>query len=484
MKGRKVTKSRKKRKVYMTKKRKKQLRKKKILKAVYCLFLLIILVSLIVLFWPKKDNNNFKEDNDDDVKEIKEEETYIEGTEPLPSKMSYTGNINGSIYFLNVQDKNNISNQSILIRSYNDKYALIDTGSSSCTTLLDKIKNITGDKIKIEYLILSNSKEHNIKCADYLLSQKDVNIKKIYMKKVNQSFQKNNYYEEIIDKYKDKIIYVNNFIDGTMKQLGTTKLYFYNNSDIFDNSKCNDKIHILKFKSTFNEKDLAMTTNSKYIYIDNPNDDSIHYTDIVITTRKRYYAVSYIKNNCNENANSIALLVAVPTSLGNKYIYLPNELENNGYPYFGTYNNTIKKDIYGSGTTYGYKVDSNGKYIIDNNELVPDSNKLIKKTSEYWVSTKIKNKLGEDINDIVIYSSSNHGFNNSKESIEILNLNRNSLITVNNLLYRANNTNDALLNKTYLYTLDKSHFAHSGNNNLYFHILTNGKIINHGKLDK
>ena len=73
----------------------------------------------------------------------------------------------------------------------------------------------------------------------------------------------------------------------------------------------------------------------------------------------------------------LAILFQIKTDVGNKYVYLPNDIENNGYNPFGEYDETYNTIIHGYTTTYFVKYtmdDGIPKFIIKKTSLLKDKN--------------------------------------------------------------------------------------------------------------
>lgn len=118
------------------------------------------------------------------------------------------------------------------------------------------------------------------------------------------------------------------------------------------------------------------------------------------------------------------LSLEVYESSGNSVLTLElneiaNDLENNGYSFFGTKENG--KYIYGNMISYGYVFDSNGRIKLNsNNFFKSDTTYVVKAPSEYNVAKQISKDLNWHLDDIVIYQQSHHGYNNAYESLETL----------------------------------------------------------------
>jgi hypothetical protein len=150
---------------------------------------------------------------------------------------------------------------------------------------------------------------------------------------------------------------------------------------------------------------------------------------------------------CNENANSIAVLFKIKTGNSNKYIYVPSDLQNNGYTVaFDGYNDAITNWYsYRNSDDTSLKYEENipkissESYITEftMNVTAATKKKIYKNTEELVFPVRVKaetktaeaianyiiNENHDSLNDLVIYQQAHHGRNNAPSAINALNLN-------------------------------------------------------------
>lgn len=356
----------------------------------------------------------------------------------------------GQVFFLNTHSAKVINNQkiekrganeAIMIKGTNGEFALIDVSNQvasdgKCPSVVDQIVKYPGNttgKIKIKYLIISHYHQDHVVCWNSVLTSDKITIENIILKENGRSAynRKYNNIKKVAQDKKINVIVSQTKKEGEYLSLGKTKLYLYNLSDIFKGQKC-IKSNTLKFKAIKTGSDLQnmIKTNNKYFIMKGANAVSDLKATYTTSTKKEtisnitlnkttagqivYYAVDDNEESsiCSDNANSIAVLVEFPINDNDyRYAYIPSDLENNGYPVYGRYNSTVNQTIYGTGTTYNYK--------IQNEELVQDTN--FSEAREYWVAKAIRNKLGAaNLKKITIYQQSHHGYNNALDALEIL----------------------------------------------------------------
>ncbi len=389
------------------------------------------------------------------------------------------------------------SSESILLRAPGeggDKFALIDTsradnGGKFCNDLISEIKSAAGvkenGKITLEYLILSHSHLDHVGCAKAIIQEKTITIKQILMKNESRSAKIDNksIYTNVTNWAKGKGIKIVDVTGGKATgdhltyPLGTANLYLFNYKDVYKgttSSQCKS-ITTTRFKSS-TEK-----VQQKYLTIGKKN-VGIHFADdtalLKETSRNRkkesgefkfYYALVGEKHNsCNPNANSIAVLAEMKTNAGNKYFYIPSDLENNGVRYEGElvtikgYNNDVQN-------LDGAK--KNQWYITGNGSTYPIASKLRKETDGYHFDSKdsdryiaarelitaleIRKFLGANLNNIVLYQVAHHGFNNDKAAMDVLNLNRGSVYAVAPTTANIKGSKSSRMTRTYYNNLTK-----------------------------
>lgn len=339
----------------------------------------------------------------------------------------------GQVFFLNTQTATLETNEAILIKGSNEEYALLDTSNkiinSSCQSLVRRIQYYANSKkVTLKYVILSHYHGDHIRCYGPLLDDKNITVENVVLKDTMLS---HSVYIDMVNKSKSKnvnIIKTNIIKEGDYLTLGNTNLYLYNTNDVFENNKkCYNQVKIIKFKSIEKTGDLtnAFLKKDNNYFIMNSASES-NYT----TTSSKYKrninvlpdnnnAITFYakkrasRNSCSENANSIAVLVDFKVNENDhRYAYLPSDIENNGYPVWGAYNKRVDRVIYGTGTTYSYKV--------KNGSLTSGSN-IVHYASEYRAAKAVKEKIGENnLSKITIYQQSHHGYNNAKDALEIL----------------------------------------------------------------
>ena len=115
-------------------------------------------------------------------------------------------------------------------------------------------------------------------------------------------------------------------------------------------------------------------------------------------------------------------------------MYFANDLDNGGYPKVGS------STYHGAGTTIYYEHSGTTWTIKNNNFVLGTTTPVVKKASEYNVAKAIKNKLGSNLNNIVIYQESHHGYNNSPEALSLLNLNKSSVYSIATISFSPKNS--------------------------------------------
>ena len=228
-------------------------------------------------------------------------------------------------------------------------------------------------------------------------------------------------------------------------------MYLFNVKDIYKNDDCKKSGYIIAFTNSVTSSKVlyAKTIDNKYIYFNgsdylkNGSNVKIMTTDKLeeeidkdnlLNSRFYMYTVESGRNHCSPNANSIAVLFKVTTDDGRKYIYIPSDLENNGYSPFGEYDKKYGVIIHGYSPTYyvDYELkDGLPRFIVENNKLKLHSNiPNVKKPQDYITALNIKNKFNDVINNLVIYQQAHHGLNNSKAAMDLLNLNQEGVYTI------------------------------------------------------
>ena len=389
----------------------------------------------------------------------------------------------GTIYFLNTDE----ASESILIRSDDGHYAILDAALNSgtvCSNLVNNIKKIikaNGDPENIDFLIISHTHGDHTGCIENYLTK--LNISKVILKgftsarykrpeiKKFETLNSNKYKKKIIDTLNQKTYKKgNNYITIPLGETKKTKIYIYNYTDTFNeavnfdkkNSKNISTIHSTQWiavtKSANFEK-AASDGKGNYYYLDGYNSKYLKKakkdTLIKMATENpydangmyRYYTINTKKRSSwNENTNALALLVEFSTTKGKRYAYLPSDLENNGVT--ATKENINNSKFKGSVTNFGGEypliVTNKGtlKYDSSNNLLNPVIKTTAKKLSdnttgytinegagkilypaEAIVANQIKNNLGDKTKNILLYQPSHHGYNNDTYAVNKLCLN-------------------------------------------------------------
>lgn len=242
----------------------------------------------------------------------------------------------------------------------------------------NKLLEVSG-QLKIDYLIISHSHaDHAGNLKNILLSDDIVVNNIIYKNELYTTYSDGLNIKQIIDTYKKPYT---NVIETTSIGYSQTNiqvdtnvnLLLFNLNDVyksFTSEQCNKTYYAVKFYS--NNSTSKILYNNKYIRLNSlsPYDNKLIFTSDITNISNppldsnnlptRYYYALYNKRNgiCNANANSIAVLLEVKTIHGNKYIYIPSDLENNGYSLFGTFSQSALNQGFQSGTIY-----SSGTYL-------------------------------------------------------------------------------------------------------------------------
>ena len=342
--------------------------------------------------------------------------------------------------------------QSIIIKSANGHIALLDAAekkenSNLCKYIEDQIYafakegNVTeNNKAVLDYFVISHYHGDHTGCAAYIINSKKIKIKKLVIKEVTyiESGGDESTYANLANNKNIAVYYTNKQNDGDSLKLGNSKIYLYNVKDVFakDAKKCRDNNN----KDTFSLKFYRHSSSGdglKIITIDKKNNIIIspkNKLSLTLIPKKQKNKKEYVDNYyygtekedgshiCNCNANSIVLLAEFPTKNGNKYAYLPSDLENNGISFFGTKYKGTK--IYGNGTTYNF--------AVKGEKIVKKENVNVIAPSEYLTAKKVAQKLGSaNLKNILIYQSSHHGHNDDPTSLRVLGLiGRNDLYVV------------------------------------------------------
>lgn len=384
-------------------------------------------------------------------------------------------------YFYNTQKENKPENECIALKTNDNKLIVIDTANAKSMSTRQKIKELSGT---IDYLIISHAHpDHTDNLPDFL-SDPDLNIKNVIYKHESKDQRIKRYLNDAPNTNRNDID-VSTLSDAsiTYKINDNVTLILFNLQDVFKNytkAQCGNGINhpSVRFASEINSNYNYYKYNNQYVYLNSldPNDNTIHFSDAIenidgAVPNRRYYAyVSYKKTLCNANTNSIAVLVQVKTINGYKYMYIPSDLGNNGYSFFGNERPDLLNSgfryskIYATGDEYIYantfdvnNPSYNDTFMIQNNALVNgDESKLVRVESESLVANQIRNYVGGNLHNIVIYQESHHGFNNAKDAIDTLELNRGGVYSIVTSVDVGLNSPSSRQARGYHYTLSNT----------------------------
>lgn len=421
------------------------------------------------------------------------------------------------IRFLNTQSGNGLDflgNESNLIKTKDDKYVLIDTGDESSEIRrrikaeLDKYQNNgTSGKVTIDYLIISHLDKDHYGNAVSLINNDNITVKNVVVKRegtfAKYSSSKDTAYDNIVTATKKEKanLYTNSVshkvggsevqnyskyhhmseegVGNAVLTVGSyLKLYFYNTTDVFVDKTCT-KGYIFRFTAK---------TDGDYKYLKNSSGQYFRLNTVGVTyptgikyessssmvkggsgLESYYYAYLYTEDDgsykqfytCRSNPNSYGVLAEITTNVGNKYVYFPNDLDNYAYDlkpaktnvtYYSSKsgkNVTLNNhNVYGNGAGKVYQSTKRDDFL--NNKLVSNQNKIY---SETKVALEIKDKLGDNLSNLVIYEIAHHGSNNAKDAMDILNINRPNMYAVNNRKTNLGGGGDIISRQTYYHAL-------------------------------
>jgi hypothetical protein len=231
----------------------------------------------------------------------------------------------------------------------------------------------------------------------------------------------------------------------------------FNTSDVYKDKECHEGSKIAYNANT----SLAKKINGKYYYFDGSdypnikmkatNELKMKHSKLVNGMDNYFYAVpaSDTINDCNANSNSLATIIKVKTDKGNRYMYLPGDLDNGGYDILPINN------IYGNGNTIIYNKDK-VKFSSKTNSFAGKVSKYNRIPSETNAAKSIKAKLGNDIKNITIYQAAHHGINNAPDAINILGINNSKVNVVIPVRGDTSKGNSFPQVRTYYYTFSKT----------------------------
>ena len=312
----------------------------------------------------------------------------IDGISVSVSVKVYANNEdNVKVNFLNTMNNSKLSkvygnNLCVLLQTKDNKYVLVDTGDKDdkmVSIIYNALKSAQGtDNVVIDYMIISHLDDDHYGNAVSLINKSNITVKNVIVKyEKTAGSETQNVYKNIVKAAANQgthIITSPNVTASELKSLtgksvSYTKLseeyqikvgdflnlYFYNVNDIYIGKTCTEG-EIIKFK-TKSSSDLYKI-DGKYVMFDNSSGTYPNVTyqlvDTVTTAgsgfNRKFYAVSSgTRSSCRSNANSIATFAEVKIDGGNnKYVYLPGDLDNNGYDIVPT------NGIIGPGTTNLY----------------------------------------------------------------------------------------------------------------------------------
>ena len=385
-------------------------------------------------------------------------------------------------YFYNSQSTTEPENECIALKTSDNKVIVIDTANDKSEETRNKIKELAGGTI--DYLIMSHSHGDHIDNLNDFLTDSGLNIKNVIYKqeimdgrvkrRLNNTAN-NNRNDIDVSKISDTSI--------TYKINDNINLILFNLQDVFKDyspEQCGNGIkhYSVRFASENNPDYKYYKYNGQYVYLNSldPNDNKLHFSDTIenidgAVPNRRYYAyITFKKTLCNANTNSIAILVQVKTDNGYRYMYIPSDLGNNGYSFFGNERPDLLSTglryskIYATGDEYIYSNTfdiNNPKYndtfMIQNNALVNgDDSKVIRVEAESRVANQIRNYLGGNLHNLVIYQESHHGFNNAKDAIDTLELNRRGVYSIVTSVDVGLNSPSSRQARGYHYTLSNT----------------------------
>ena len=395
------------------------------------------------------------------------------------------------------------SDESILLRSQDGTLALIDTGYNwgktnaeykgicgKLTQYIHKYAKVSLNKVAVlDYLILSHSHSDHVGCLSTLLNDKTLRIKNIITKEEGLSPAHYHLVTKYTNAHQDysNLIKTNNLSENyelTLGMVGTKqiKLHLFNLKDVYaDNCKTIhdfvsvDFLYFSSYSNLIKNEKVIKNNKGQYLYLPTANSRTIQKVSSTDTkaleklvgkragdksgAHLNLFAVAGDKRSsrlCNANANSIVVLAEFLGSrdANTRYVYLPSDLQNNGYTFIGEkYGNvTLTSNI-----SHYYKIDKNGNHVFDKNgNFILDSNLQIKKPQEYLTAVAVKNFIGAgNLNKITVYQATHHGYNNDKASVNMLNLNRNNIYVISLKGGLQGNIRNGQNQRSYYYSMDK-----------------------------
>ena len=396
------------------------------------------------------------------------------------------------VVFLPSQTKDIKSDEAILLRSEDGSLALIDTSHGSLTGFCGKLVQYirkyalvsNGKEATLDYLFISHSHPDHVSCMNYLFDS-NIKINNIVIKRERQNTRPYNWASSYVSSHPEtNLITVNQLEEDTIYPLGENgtkqlKMHVFNTKDVYsDEDECfsdsgrSTAAPSFKFttvgNSQFEEYDASnrfVKTKKGFAYIPFANTRKISYTKSFIKRHpiangsyQYYYALKEISERplCDPNSNSVALLVEVPVKKNDeRFIYIPSDLQNNGYPFTG---DVCDKFICGKKVV----LTGNHNYFTENAQgnLVFNTSIAIQKPQEYLIAKMINDKY--DRSKIVVYQASHHGYNVDPSSINLLNFNRIGFPVVMTKTISQEKLLNSQNQRTYFYSVDKSKKYYTG----------------------
>ena len=385
-------------------------------------------------------------------------------------------------YFYNTQSSSKPENECIALKTNDNKVIVIDTANDKSKETRNKIKELSSGNI--DYLIMSHSHSDHTGNLNSFLTDNGLNIKNVIYKQESKDQRVKKALANVPNENRNDIdISILSDTSATYKINDKITLILFNLQDVFKNytkAQCGYDIDhpSIRFASEINPNYNYYKHNGQYVYLNSldPNDNTLHFSDTIenidgAVPNRRYYAYVWTKNTlCNANTNSIAILVQVKTANGYKYMYIPSDLGNNGYSFFGNERPELLNQglryskIYATGDEYIYAntFDINNRiyndtFMIQNNALVNgDDTQVIRVEAESRVANQIRNYLGGNLHNLVIYQESHHGFNNAKDAIDTLELNRGGVYSIVTSVDVGLNSPSSRQARGYHYTLSNT----------------------------
>ena len=375
-------------------------------------------------------------------------------------------------YFLNSINNPSFSNtyannDAFIFKTNDGKYILLDAGEhydkkdnktfEVINLIYNKLKELQKkNTVTIDYMIVSHMHYDHAGNVEDVLNDSRFDIKNLIFKRESKQTLTNEVYNAAVKNGKVNIIEVNKSLkEGASYTLNdNVKMYLFNLSDVFLNTKGCQSISYFNYvwdgysdksalrdSSSDGDKDYLYFNGEDYINnesgfkflpdSENPvkkNESNYLFSRFYVVSQKGGYT-------CNANTNSIVVVFQVKTNQGNKYIYLPADVENNGYDPFGEYDDKLKTTIHGGMATYPYYTRTTGDNYIyafrDGNRLRKDPDKkTFEVAAEYLTAKKVTEKFSDIKGNITIYQESHHGLNNSLESLTLLGVNSKSTYSI------------------------------------------------------